>query len=138
MRISDWSSDVCSSDLDAVVARPLDRHVSYLPVGARAGRQCPQRPRCSATSCALRLATCRPSNAPITSVHGIIRADNRTIVRAANTSPTAANFLLDSRGEATVDQPSVDNPVSRTDEHTSELQSLMRLSYAVFGLKKKT
>src|SRR3546814_11343634 len=67
---------------------------------------------CSATSCALRLATCRPSNAPITSVHGIIRADNRTIVRAANTSPKAANFLLDSRGEATVDQPSVDNPVS--------------------------
>src|SRR3546814_5757351 len=27
--------------------------------------------------------------------------------------------------------------VARTEEHTSELQSLMRISYAVFGLKKK-
>src|SRR3546814_8816614 len=26
---------------------------------------------------------------------------------------------------------------SRSEEHTSELQSLMRISYAVFGLKKK-
>src|SRR3546814_3426884 len=28
--------------------------------------------------------------------------------------------------------------VTRSDEHTSELQSLMRISYAVFCLKKKT
>src|SRR3546814_4087980 len=30
-----------------------------------------------------------------------------------------------------------DNPVHRSEEHTSELQSLMRISYAVFCLKKK-
>src|SRR3546814_3189765 len=30
------------------------------------------------------------------------------------------------------------NPVRRSEEHTSELQSLMRISYAVFCLKKKT
>src|SRR3546814_5878787 len=30
------------------------------------------------------------------------------------------------------------NPVTRSEEHTSELQSLMRISYAVFCLKKKT
>src|SRR3546814_2573664 len=29
-------------------------------------------------------------------------------------------------------------PVLRSEEHTSELQSLMRISYAVFCLKKKT
>src|SRR3546814_9635859 len=29
-------------------------------------------------------------------------------------------------------------PASRSEEHTSELQSLMRISYAVFCLKKKT
>src|SRR3546814_10723271 len=29
------------------------------------------------------------------------------------------------------------NGILRSDEHTSELQSLMRISYAVFGLKKK-
>src|SRR3546814_19832215 len=31
-----------------------------------------------------------------------------------------------------------DCPLSRSEEHTSELQSLMRISYAVFCLKKKT
>src|SRR3546814_9215888 len=31
----------------------------------------------------------------------------------------------------------VANSVWRSEEHTSELQSLMRISYAVFGLKKK-
>src|SRR3546814_2772097 len=31
-----------------------------------------------------------------------------------------------------------ENQVSRSEEHTSELQSLMRISYAVFCLKKKT
>src|SRR3546814_3357687 len=31
-----------------------------------------------------------------------------------------------------------DNPQFRSEEHTSELQSLMRISYAVFCLKKKT
>src|SRR3546814_3002782 len=31
-----------------------------------------------------------------------------------------------------------DPPIGRSEEHTSELQSLMRLSYAVFCLKKKT
>src|SRR3546814_5054308 len=30
------------------------------------------------------------------------------------------------------------HPVIRSEEHTSELQSLMRISYAVFCLKKKT
>src|SRR3546814_7756818 len=31
----------------------------------------------------------------------------------------------------------VDRPLARSEEHTSELQSLMRLSYAVFCLKKQ-
>src|SRR3546814_4179095 len=31
----------------------------------------------------------------------------------------------------------IPNPQSRSEEHTSELQSLMRISYAVFCLKKK-
>src|SRR3546814_8353408 len=33
--------------------------------------------------------------------------------------------------------PHVDQEVQRSEEHTSELQSLMRISYAVFCLKKK-
>src|SRR3546814_1740616 len=34
-------------------------------------------------------------------------------------------------------QIGADRPVARSEEHTSELQSLMRISYAVFCLKKK-
>src|SRR3546814_2685676 len=38
-------------------------------------------------------------------------------------------------GDVKVDKP---NDLKRSEEHTSELQSLMRISYAVFCLKKKT
>src|SRR3546814_1831848 len=34
-------------------------------------------------------------------------------------------------------RPSAFHPADRSEEHTSELQSLMRISYAVFCLKKK-
>src|SRR3546814_8720019 len=36
------------------------------------------------------------------------------------------------------DDPPLEPPRTRSEEHTSELQSLMRISYAVFCLKKKT
>src|SRR3546814_3743131 len=41
-------------------------------------------------------------------------------------------YLVDERKVLTAD------PRDRSEEHTSELQSLMRISYAVFCLKKKT
>src|SRR3546814_4664328 len=44
-------------------------------------------------------------------------------------TPTWGNIIAD--GQSRI----VDHP--RSEEHTSELQSLMRISYAVFGLKKK-
>src|SRR3546814_4337936 len=79
MRISDWSSDVCSSDLD------LDRaaHRLFRLGGSRAAR-----------------------------------FDRLAIVPRQ----------IGGR----------DDPLPRSEEHTSELQSLMRISYAVFCLKKKT
>src|SRR3546814_8869595 len=46
-----------------------------------------------------------------------------------------------SKGRVDVPEPcrrSGTHPVGRSEEHTSELQSLMRISYAVFCLKKKT
>src|SRR3546814_3130976 len=46
-------------------------------------------------------------------------------VRAARSSATAAK------------KPPTDSATERSEEHTSELQSLMRISYAVFCLKKK-
>src|SRR3546814_5243098 len=89
MRISDWSSDVCSSDLGAGSDRDRGddraRHVAVAP--------------------------CRmEGNAD--------RARRRKSAGGDGRSPR--------------------HPAAgRSDEHTSELQSLMRISYAVFCLKKK-
>src|SRR3546814_8700974 len=93
MRISDWSSDVCSSDL----ARPstLDRaRLALCGLCARiAGNH-----------------DCRPLHrAPCD------RTDRGAV--AGDGERADAGF--------------------RSEEHTSELQSLMRNSYAVFCLKKK-
>src|SRR3546814_1225867 len=41
-------------------------------------------------------------------------------------------------GRRQVDEADRDDEADRSEEHTSELQSLMRISYAVFCLKKKT
>src|SRR3546814_5047294 len=54
------------------------------------------------------------------------------LLRAANASPS----LRFNRIRAMPDV--IRQQVSRSEEHTSELQSLMRISYAVFCLKKKT
>src|SRR3546814_5401598 len=55
----------------------------------------------------------------------------------------AANVALGTdyvfRGISQTDEePTVQGGFDRSEEHTSELQSLMRISYAVFCLKKKT
>src|SRR3546814_10850774 len=102
MRMSDWSSDVCSSDLgdcrchvapfagarssEASVPCQLAPFLRALPDRSSA----PIPPRAVASSC------------------------------RSSTAPVASTCTL-----------------SRSEEHTSELQSLMRISYAVFCLKKK-
>src|SRR3546814_9123507 len=80
MRISDWSSDVCSSDLllsGLIVTLPLAPWV------------------------------------------------------------TAATVSAPPPGLLSLPRTSMTSALSRSEEHTSELQSLMRISYAVFCLKKK-
>src|SRR3546814_5783367 len=101
MRISDWSSDVCSSDLPAAVRGPAAR--TPPAVGPHA----------------------RPPAAAVD------LAADRTRRAAAVRRP--APDLLRARGLRPVQRP---DP-RRSEEHTSELQSLMRISYAVFCLKKK-
>src|SRR3546814_7433070 len=108
MRISDWSSDVCSSDLFAR-ARPR-RARDARPPGAVAGverqRERPHRP----LSCPSGRGYPRRSGAcPHTDLRAAAR--RRTRVFAAERS--------------------------RSEEHTSELKSLIRISYAVFILKNK-
>src|SRR3546814_8510134 len=107
MRISDWSSDVCSSDLHAA---------------AFGQRACIDR-RCGAIDGL---------------VAGAGRLDQlyrRAARRAGGEGgvPLRCAGALCRRSAAIVAR----GVPGRSEEHTSELQSLMRISYAVFCLKKK-
>src|SRR3546814_6666405 len=114
MRISDWSSDVCSSDLHflrapklvdlAYVARDVDHQFR------RIQRQLPARD--------LRLHGVQRAR------HGVDHAGLARWVAQAPVEPAPQPRPAHRRG-------------GRSEEHTSELQSLMRISYAVFCLKKK-
>src|SRR3546814_5725880 len=95
MRISDWSSDVCSSDLGP--SRPAGGGARVAVAAARRG------PRARGQA---------EEHAPLHQ-----QADGRE-----HRALRASRLRLRE---------------GRSEEHTSELQSLMRLSYAVFCLKKK-
>src|SRR3546814_3905069 len=121
MRISDWSSDVCSSDLF---------------LAAQASGQAAIRPerdakrQDSAAEARVRLLQLRQAL-------GIFEAAERKAMEAAF---TGANELPGAPGLPTklsvkADPAPATDP--RSEEHTSELQSLMRRSYAVFRLKKQ-
>src|SRR3546814_10279673 len=110
MRISDWSSDVCSSDLPRSSRAPINiaRHAKDHEAGRGAGRCCDR------SGGMLRNVTAH--NARSTHL-----SDRRhcALLRCQYAGSGSANQHL------------------RSEEHTSELQSLMRISYAVFCLKKK-
>src|SRR3546814_10090880 len=95
MRISDWSSDVCSSDLIAILGRTSPAQARLLEglitgVGFIGGG-------------------------------AILKKGDK----ASGTATAASLWATGALGAAV-----------RSEEHTSELQSLMRISYAVFCLKK--
>src|SRR3546814_3684478 len=97
MRISDWSSDVCSSDLaEQAAVVPRRRRPDRRRGERRGGRN---------------------------------RARGRRRNRVSRQRRTSA-CRRDPRAEGDADR-------RRSEEHTSELQSLMRQSYAVFCLKTK-
>src|SRR3546814_2066512 len=105
MRISDWSSDVCSSDLCVIVCNDATvKGGTYFPM----------------------------------TVKKHLRAQE---IAWQNRLPCI--YLVDSGGAnlPTWDEVFPDKEhfgrIFRSEEHTSELQSLMRISYAVFCLKKK-
>src|SRR3546814_2168423 len=104
MRISDWSSDVCSSDL-ALHGRIVDQFISDLG-NASLHRDIELEIGGKFFQPLLSLRTQR--------MGGVFSHLPKQLVQAANNGV----------GE-------------RSEEHTSELQSLMRISYAVFCLKKK-
>src|SRR3546814_4292672 len=95
MRISDWSSDVCSSDLQPWLVAAL----------AAQGR------------------------------HHCLQSGKADGYVGFADDQSSAGGACACRGELFAGQRYTGG---RSEEHTSELQSLMRISYAVFCLKKKT
>src|SRR3546814_8498229 len=120
MRMRDWSSDVCSSDLRQ------RRHDAY-PDGAVSATQarshlCYRLPELLGAECCL--------------------SDEQSAGRSwprSRAAPLEQRYAKPSFQQL---YPARDCRLryvkySRSEEHTSELQSLMRISYAVFCLKKK-
>src|SRR3546814_5399706 len=102
MRISDWSSDVCSSDLmldheALVVVAGDDEHMLQYDLAAGV----------------------------LDHAHDLVAAQLFGFEHCVGRIP--ARRFLHVEADAVIDRK----------EHTSELQSLMRISYAVFCLKKK-
>src|SRR3546814_5186712 len=115
MRISDWSSDVCSSDL-------------YLASKGSSAAAVKQQIRGE-------FAWDRLLSRNIQSTTNVSTDEVDAVLKRLNDAKGQDEYHL---GEIymTATQDNIDTVV-RSEEHTSELQSLMRTSYAVFCLKKK-
>src|SRR3546814_9376454 len=113
MRISDWSSDVCSSDLQVGQAR----RVAVLVLLGEVEDPAVHRRHEAVVSAG---AIGRPRPVALGGARGAADlVDERLVTGDVDLHPGQRAGL-------------------RSEEHTSELQSLMRISYAVFCLKKKT
>src|SRR3546814_7285294 len=114
MRISDWSSDVCSSDLQviaSVAARDRQAGEDVAADAAQVARQ-------QLADVLAQHVHCRP-------VIDLHHHAARALGLGDQVRPADRRAALGQGAD------------HRSEEHTSELQSLMRISYAVFCLKKK-
>src|SRR3546814_3233530 len=120
MRISDWSSDVCSSDLHGCLGRGGAERLTKLEE---------------------HVIKTRGSVKALIRQGVLTRVESTDYRRRARQAPAPAHR----RGTQGPPQHRRQVPAGmagdiadrRSEEHTSELQSLMRISYAVFCLKKK-
>src|SRR3546814_5766246 len=113
MHISDWSSDVCSSDLT------VDSYKYYVVPDSAYGTPFA---RYAAIAPHISSGVCKP-----TGVRKQACAAHRDYGWPWPDNKYCDDYYA-TEYECTAD---------RSEEHTSELQSLMRISYAVFCLKKK-
>src|SRR3546814_10561850 len=142
MRISDWSSDVCSSDL----FRQFDQrfthaaHIACLNMLKAIAQQHPVdrypigfRPAFARFPDELGIE----AELPHLEILGIDLPDqveiDKTVVHRRHQRIRPRRHIF---GEFVIASRRIDNKEVRSEEHTSELQSLMRISYAVFCLKK--
>src|SRR3546814_4461043 len=142
MRISDWSSDVCSSDLildrfaEAAEQAGIPRSDDF-NTGDNSGSgkfEVTQRRgvRWSASRAFLRPALKRPNLQVVTGA-----LSDR--LRMDGTRVSGVEFIRDGErlfAESRIETVLASGSIGRSAEHTSELQSLMRSSYDVFCLKK--
>src|SRR3546814_1850508 len=137
MRISDWSSDVCSSDLSdadlgaSAKTSTVLRAATTAGVSGRPGDTPAGRP---ADAIGTKQAFCggRPPCAARATRAGSLQRRDRWCGRPATAARAAP---VPNRPPSRGDRD--DHAGDRSEEHTSELQSLLRTSYAVFCLKKK-
>src|SRR3546814_7919376 len=99
MRISDWSSDVCSSDLPTA-------------------------------------ADCPSGTTDVGEIAGLVNCQLPSRIIGDFTLPKVDGVVFSLNGRTDVGEDMGGD--ARSEEHTSELQSLMRISYAVFCLKKNS
>src|SRR3546814_8040281 len=116
MRISDWSSDVCSSDLIASRADALRWRQANLAEGVTLGELLSDGS----------MPVVHPAT-PATDIANLMIAEDMGRICVVDPQSGALIGIIARRNLLS----------ARSEEHTSELQSLMRISYAVFCLKKK-
>src|SRR3546814_2454409 len=151
MRIIDWSSDVFSSDLFSVMEKPevvaaikdcdfiflaADGHRArrlfnalvhqYLIPGVQIGTRIQVDPNSGA------VINVHTTTRPVTPSKGCMLC-NQAVSQARLREESISQEMR--VGQRYINED--DAPAPRSEEHTSELQSLMRISYAVFCLKKK-
>src|SRR3546814_3569179 len=118
MGISDWSLDVCASDLG----------VRGAGVSAFADESATAPGESSATTGLMTVALAASASVVIRGVAGCAAGASPGLRGTSTCSVCPRAFAM---------RPPSKAGLIRSEEHTSELQSLMRISYAVFCLKKK-
>src|SRR3546814_7426954 len=136
MRICDWISDVCSSDLFRFTWRAEERQLAgsqpfRIPISESRTLSNSRRLVIPSAQRAIR----RPPLASPAPKRDALALKLRNAHAVAPRAPAECGEQHPRRADRAARCRR--SPAARSEEHTSELQSLMRISYAVFCLKKK-
>src|SRR3546814_4877285 len=117
MRMSDWSSDVCSSDLSWTTSKVQSASVTWASVSHWAW------------------PSAQALESPLATWRWVWARASRLALQLVSPSATSTPRRRSNHPRA-MTTATIDGSL-RSEEHTTELQSLMRISYAVFCLKNK-